>query len=351
MEIRPDDAWPAEGEGDTGDLGGRAYMCGLLKRYAVTKAMPQSGKVVILDTELSVKHAFWAIYDHGLNSAIAWDAQQRRFVGMLTYTDFMELLRFLYRSNGGDDSSRDPAAVAAAIAAGLEQHHVKSWQDLRSAGAAADTFVFVRPETTMLDCVGILQTQQIHRVPVVDPTNNVVLCTITYWRILRYLTRRMKKKRQFDRLLGCTISKVRLGVRPVITVRPEETLAAVLDLLLEHRISAVPVVDSAGKLVNMYARTDVQYMALTQNYNLDMTVAEATQHRQAPIHRCRPDIDTLAAVADVMAKGVVRRVVCVDEHDVVHGIVSLSDLFRFITERAPNSGWEPEPASFLLPTQ
>eukprot|EP01047_Picozoa_sp_COSAG01_P021445 COSAG01_NODE_1244_length_11080_cov_16.595338_4_plen_341_part_00 len=327
----------------------RVYVRGLLSRYRVTRAMPENGKVVILDTELSVKHAFWAIYDHGLSSAVAWDAQRRAFVGMLTYTNFIELLRFLYRSNRESGTSHDATAVASAIATGLETHQVKSWpQNARSARATPDSFICVRPEATMLECVRLLQIHQVHRIPVVDPTNNAVLYTVTYWRILRYLTRRMKRKRKFDTLLGQTIAQIGLGSRPVIAARVDTSVAVVLDLLLDNKISAVPVVDSAGKLLNMYARADVQFMALTQNYNLDMTVAEALQHRAENVHRCRPETDTLAAVADVMANSNIQRVVCVDEHDVVNGIVSLSDIFRFIagaTEAEP----APEPQTSLHP--
>ena len=43
----------------------RMYLRGLLQKYKSTNTMPHSGKVVLLDVELSVKHAFWAIYDHG----------------------------------------------------------------------------------------------------------------------------------------------------------------------------------------------------------------------------------------------------------------------------------------------
>jgi hypothetical protein len=43
----------------------RLYLRGLLQKYRSTNTMPHSGKVVLLDVELSVKHAFWAIYDHG----------------------------------------------------------------------------------------------------------------------------------------------------------------------------------------------------------------------------------------------------------------------------------------------
>jgi hypothetical protein len=72
---------------------------------------------------------------------------------------------------------------------------------------------------------------------------------------------------------------------------------------------------TVGKLVNMYARSDVQYLALKQDFNLDMTVAEALKDkvgRQHPrgfsmdskswcaqgglVYRCRPAIDTLAMI-------------------------------------------------------
>ena len=116
-----------------------------------------------------------------------------------------------------------------------------------------------------------------------------------------------------------------------------------LDLLSEHRISSIPVVDAEGKLVNVYARTDVQYMALTQSYDMDVTVTEALQHKVVPVYRCRADTDTLGVVLDVMASSSVRRLVCVDEAGVVRGIVSLSDVFRLITGGREVPQPEPEP--------
>lgn len=321
----------------------RVLLCGLLQKYSSTKAMPSSGKVVVLDTELSVRHAFWAIYDNGLNCAIAWDAKQRAFVGMLTYTDFMEVLRFLYRTAQGDGTAaHGPADVAAAIATGLDEHQVKSWQTMRGGAVRPDGLISVSPTATLMECVHILQSQQIHRIAVIDPANNAVLCTVTYWRMLRYLTRKMKKKRVFDSLLGCTIAQLGLASRKPVTVPTDATVIQVLDLLSEHRISAIPIVDEDGKLVNMFSRTDVQYMALTQSYDMDMTVMEALQHKVVPVYRCRSETDTLGVVLDVMSGSSVRRLVCVDEGEVVRGIVALSDIFRLITgtrEPAP----EPEP--------
>ncbi len=46
-------------------------------------------------------------------------------------------------------------------------------------------------------------------------------------------------------------------VSPVITIRQDETIRDVARLLVEKRISAVPVVDSAGKLVGIVTEADL----------------------------------------------------------------------------------------------
>jgi CBS domain-containing protein len=45
--------------------------------------------------------------------------------------------------------------------------------------------------------------------------------------------------------------------RNVVAVRPETGLHEVARVLLEHRISAVPVIDSAGKIVGMVSEGDL----------------------------------------------------------------------------------------------
>ena len=52
-------------------------------------------------------------------------------------------------------------------------------------------------------------------------------------------------------------------------------------------ITWLPVI--AGKLVNMYAVSDVQFLALRQDFNLDMTVAEALKDKVRS-RRSRPHL-------------------------------------------------------------
>ncbi len=53
--------------------------------------------------------------------------------------------------------------------------------------------------------------------------------------------------------------------REVISVRPGDTVPAIATLLTKHGISAVPVVDEAGKLVGMVSEGDLMAPFSAQN--------------------------------------------------------------------------------------
>ena len=53
----------------------------------------------------------------------------------------------------------------------------------------------------------------------------------------------------------CTVDEVM--VRDVIAVRPDTSLQTAAELMLEHSISGMPVVDEDGQLVGMLSKTDL----------------------------------------------------------------------------------------------
>lgn len=58
--------------------------------------IPHSGKVVVFDSNLCVKHAFEGMLAHDINSAPVWDSTKRKYVGMLSVSDFIDILLALY---------------------------------------------------------------------------------------------------------------------------------------------------------------------------------------------------------------------------------------------------------------
>jgi len=65
---------------------GQALYGGYLQQVKCFSMMPQSGKIVVFDTQLLVKKAFYALVQNGMRSAPLWDSHKQQFVGMITIT-------------------------------------------------------------------------------------------------------------------------------------------------------------------------------------------------------------------------------------------------------------------------
>lgn len=103
--------------------------------------IPTSAKLVVFDTQLQVKKAFYALvyngeycwplnkklhgyrtiiwlflfFFEGVRAAPLWDSNKQSFVGMLTITDFIKILRTYYTS---PNTSMDQ----------LEEHKLDTWR-------------------------------------------------------------------------------------------------------------------------------------------------------------------------------------------------------------------------------
>ena len=98
----------------------------------------------------------------------------------------------------------------------------------------------------------------------------------------------------------------------VAAVQEDTPLISVLNIFIERRISALPVIDSEGKVVDIYAKYDVINLAREGTYsNLDVSVSAAKGERPATIRTCTKD-DTLGDIIERIVKARVHRLVIVD---------------------------------------
>ena len=68
------------------------------KCYKCYDLIPPSAKLVVLDTNLVLKKAFFAMVDTGIRACPLWDTTKQAFVGMLTITDFIKWDKKKYSS-------------------------------------------------------------------------------------------------------------------------------------------------------------------------------------------------------------------------------------------------------------
>ncbi|XP_060784823.1 5'-AMP-activated protein kinase subunit gamma-3b isoform X6 [Neoarius graeffei] len=245
-------------------------------------AIPTSSKLVIFDTTLQVKKAFFALVANGVRAAPLWDNKQQCFVEV--YLQY-----------------------------------------------SISTLISITPESSLFDAVYSLLKNKIHRLPVIDPESGNVLHILTHKRILKFLHifGSMIPKPRF---LQKRIQDVEIGTfKRIATVQETATVYEALSVFVERRVSALPVVNEQGKVVALYSRFDVINLAAQKNYNnLNMTMREAIEGRSCCIEgvlKCYPH-ETLETIIDRIAVAEVHRLVLVNEQDMVRGIISLSDLLQ-----------------------
>ncbi|XP_019961035.2 5'-AMP-activated protein kinase subunit gamma-3b [Paralichthys olivaceus] len=288
-----------------------------MKSHCCYDAIPTSSKLVIFDTKLQVKKAFFALVANGVRAAPLWDDKLQCFVGMLTITDFINILHRYYRS---------PLVQIYE----LEEHKIETWREIYLQ-YSINRLISITPESSLFDAIYSLLKNKIHRLPVIDPASGNVLHILTHKRILKFLHifGSMIPKPRF---LQKRISEVEIGTfREIATVQESASVYDALTIFVERRVSALPVVNERGKVVALYSRFDVINLAAQKNYNnLNMTMQEAVASRACCMEgvlKCYPH-ETLETIIDRIAKAEVHRLVLVDSDDVVRGIVSLSDLLQ-----------------------
>ncbi|XP_008572259.1 PREDICTED: 5'-AMP-activated protein kinase subunit gamma-2 isoform X2 [Galeopterus variegatus] len=279
--------------------------------------VPTSSKLVVFDTTLQVKKAFFALVANGVRAAPLWESKKQSFVGMLTITDFINILHRYYKS---------PMVQIYE----LEEHKIETWRELY----LQETFkplVNISPDASLFDAVYSLIKNKIHRLPVIDPISGNALYILTHKRILKFLQLFMSDMPK-PAFMKQNLDELGIGTyHNIAFIHPDTPIIKALNIFVERRISALPVVDESGKVVDIYSKFDVINLAAEKTYNnLDITVTQALQHRSQyfeGVVKCSK-LEILETIVDRIVRAEVHRLVVVNEADSIVGIISLSDILQ-----------------------
>ena len=129
-----------DGSGSSQSDASRARVLEFLQRHTAYELIPESNKVVVLDTELPVRRAFHACYEQGITAAPLWDERAQAFVGMLSAGDFIDITQII-----GPD-----LAAAAVSEQELDAHTIAAVRQSKSdEGKPPAPLVSVRPEDSL----------------------------------------------------------------------------------------------------------------------------------------------------------------------------------------------------------
>ncbi|XP_017928078.1 5'-AMP-activated protein kinase subunit gamma-3 isoform X2 [Manacus vitellinus] len=288
-----------------------------LRSHCCYDAIPTSCKLVVFDISLEIKKAFVALVANGVRAAPLWDSKTQSFVGMLTITDFINILHRYYRS---------PLVQIYEV----EEHKIETWREVYLQ-SSFKPLVYISPSNSLFDAVYSLIKYKIHRLPVIEPVSGNVLHILTHKRILKFL-HIFGSTIPKPRFLKKTVQELRIGTFRDLAVVPETApIYTALEIFVDRRVSALPVINDAGQVVGLYSRFDVIHLAAQKTYNnLDISVREALRQRSICLEgviTCYPH-EHMEDIIDRFAEEQVHRLVLVDENRYPRGIVSLSDVLQ-----------------------
>jgi CBS domain-containing protein len=142
-------------------------------------------------------------------------------------------------------------------------------------------------------------------------------------------------------------------VSPVITVNEDSTVRQLAETLLAHRISAVPVLDSNGRMVGIVSEADLLHRpesgterpsswwlslisgerALTAEYvqSHAQRVGDVMTREVQTAHTDTP----LVEIADLLEEKHIKRIPILDDHGALVGIVSRANIVQVIASARP----------------
>uniref|UniRef100_A0A0E0GWX7 CBS domain-containing protein n=1 Tax=Oryza nivara TaxID=4536 RepID=A0A0E0GWX7_ORYNI len=318
--------------------------------------LPDSGKVIALDVNLPVKQSFHILHEQGIPVAPLWDSFRGQFVGLLSPLDFILILREL-ETHGSNLTEEQ-----------LETHTISAWKEAkrqtyaRNEGSwrANHHLVHATPYESLREIAMKILQNGVSTVPIMfssspDGSYPQLLHLASLSGILKCICRYFKNSQGNLPILSQPVCTIPLGTwvpkigdpngRPLAMLRPNTSLSAALNLLVQAGVSSIPIVDDNDSLLDTYSRSDITALAKDKVYThirLDeMTIHQALQLGQdanSPFgffngQRCQMCLrsDTLLKVMERLANPGVRRVFIVEAGSKrVEGIISLSDIFKFL---------------------
>ncbi len=292
---------------------GKKSISTFLKSVTCYKLAPKSGKVVVFDSAVPLRFVYYALVEHDLPSAPLFDSQLQKLTGMVTLSDFVNVLRLGYRfneltsilDNYSPKSWRElvravrsnPGTILEAERAGLPalksiraaalNPRASSSGGLGMSGmhdvsfsSSRPTFITIGPDQTMYDACSIMKRHRIHSLPLLaeDGSSHFCLSIITQSRVLNYIVNNFRDDR---RLFDIPIHELRFGTytsrsgikgngrgQEPIVVYPDTTLLETLDLLAIHEISSVPVVNQdTMAIVDVYSNENLLHLPTRADFD------------------------------------------------------------------------------------
>ncbi|CAK7220024.1 AMP-activated serine/threonine-protein kinase regulatory subunit [Sporothrix bragantina] len=328
LRPHPDSSARAMADARTYSIIDREQMQGLENIRAFLKirtsydVLPLSFRLIVLDTDLLIRKSLTILIQNGIVSAPLWDSHNSTFAGLLTSTDFINVIQYYCQY---PDRLHD-----------IDQFRLSGLREIEKAiGAQPLETISVHPMKPLYEaCLEMLKTRA-RRIPLVDVDDEtgreMVVSVITQYRILKFIA---VNNEHNTVMLKKSVREIGLGTYTNLqTAHMSDSVLDVIHVMVEHNISAVPIVDANNRVLNVFEAVDVIPCIKGGVYDdLQSSIGEALSKRAEDfpgIYTCGED-DRLDSIFDTVRKSRVHRLIVIDDDSRLRGMISLSDILKYV---------------------
>ncbi|GMT14469.1 hypothetical protein PFISCL1PPCAC_5766 [Pristionchus fissidentatus] len=269
---------------------------------------PSASTVIVIDREMKVGKAFSALYDNKVGAGLVWDSNLNKVVSIVSWSDFLVYLQ--------NETATEDGYVNEIL--------------------SENQLVTVTSNTKILDACEEFISNRVHRIAVVDEWTGDVMYLLTIKRVLQAI-HRQNRSLHFAQWLSMSIKAAGVGRwnEAVTTVTTSSTLSTVIEYMLGHRLSSLPVVDEKGNAIDVICKSDLatalRGISDAQSFFSSCTVEEALSRSGRSRATFAYENDQVSKMLDSLLSTHHSRCIFIlsSSHSIVAS-VSLSDILRFL---------------------
>lgn len=204
----------------------------------------------------------------GIVSAPLWDSETSTFAGLLTTSDYLNVVQYYWQNPGAFNE--------------IDQFRLNSLRDIeRALGVTPIETVSIHPLKTLYEACRRMLESRARRIPLVDiddeTQREMVVSVLTQYRILKFITvnvtqTQMLRKPLRDLKIGTYVN--------LATGTMDSPVIEIIQQLVTRSISSVPILDKEGTVMNLFEAVDVIALIKGGDYDcLREPVGKALERR------------------------------------------------------------------------
>jgi len=298
-----------------------------LSKTTLADIIPNTQKTIVtLTPHMTIPEAMQILSDHHISSAPVGSSGE-----YLGFIDFVDIMCFVVSVVNADFTEQSGQALFKLLSQEKVFHekHIGALVDL----SKRNPFWPVKKNTTLLAAMQLMAKTGAHRLPIIDD-NKQITHVISLSDVVQFLNTHVK---ELGLVADKTVREFGIGSSPVHSVSVNDPAMSAFQLMSQHRISAVALLETDGTILSNISAKDIKIvmkgMMLPKLYETSRQFA--SEVRQANLFSFAPSVtiheaDSLTTVLGKLSATRLHRVYLKDPHERPTGVVALGDIIRAV---------------------